>query len=399
MFGFACPENARFAHALQTKSFTRRKINNRRLAWFLNKNTPRHVSPLSLVRQLFYIRSQVPTARFQTVLGSPVIDEAAGVIRGCRIATLGAVSQASKENGGGLVMDAVTIDGLLSLAKLNGDKVPVFFSHDWFESDKDPLHSDAGVWQDHRLEVGSLFADFHAFETPYKAGIFSRAKLHPEGIAVSPVFDYTQRNGDKSLCTPTRFISSDFVKNGAINKALFAEGDANPMDINQLIAALKDPAVLAAIKSIVSSVEKTNDEAMTTEAADAIETEAGVMAEDRKETDAAQPALLRAALRISRATARQAKAAADSVKALGDSRTAILAEATTKAEANFTANLGKNGFIGHGDNKGDNADEFTAKLSEYRQGGKVNDAVAEARIARDFPDLYEKRRATLFQKH
>lgn len=278
----------------------------------------------------------MPQARFQTNLGAPVIDEEAGIIRGCRIATLGAVSTSARDEGCGLEMDSTAIDGLLTLANSTG-KLSSFFTHAWFESEEDPLTSDVGIFQNFQLDSGNLVADFHAFETSYKPGIFSRVKTDASSIAISPIFDYEVREGAPNKCNPTKFISADFVKYGAINRALLkqttkqamADDNATPDFLTQLAAALKDPTIHAAIKAMVKENEPADDD--VTE----MEQDAGVMDSDKKDGDEQKPALMRAVLRSGRALSRQRGELKSSVL------TEIRGELKTLAKAEATALLGK----------------------------------------------------------
>ena len=322
----------------------------------------------------------MPQARFKSPIGRPDVDETNGVIRGCRIATLDAVSQSEEGYGRGLVMDRIAIHALFTLAKENGDRLPAFFTHSWYEDKLDGLAHDAGVWNEFSIDVsGNLTATFTAFETPHKAGIFSRAKVDPDGIAISPLFDYTLREGSKNLCTPTAFLSSDFVKRGAINKALFSEqNEKQPMDITELLTALDDPAVKAAVKAILKSHTGPDEEADDT-AADATESDAGVTAEDKKPEDDQKPALMRSALRVQRATLRQAKAI------IATEKTAILSEAAMKGEASATALLGKGKFVQQTEDVRATVD---TALAGYIAAGAPNRATAILRFANDKPVEY-----------
>lgn len=323
-------------------------------------------------------------ARFQSPIGAPVIDEAAGVIKGCRIATLGAISTAAKDAGQGLEMDNKAISGLFNLAKENGDKLPAFFTHEWFDSpERDPLHFDAGVWNNFRLDGGNLVADFQSFETPYKAGIFSRAKADPNSIAVSPIFDYDLNDGNAKNCTPTAFISADFVKYGAINKALFKQTTKQnmPITLDELKEILKDPEAKAMIQGCIDGHTDANEAEMEADAAE-MEKEAGVEDEDKKKEDEQRPALMRAVLRCNRAITRRSKSL---------DKTAVLAEVKgelkTIAAAAATEIIGKGGFIKQGDviNHGKEAESYiTAQLSS----GCKTRAAALARMAKDKPELY-----------
>lgn len=328
------------------------------------------------------------TARFKSNIGSPVIDAEAGLIKGCRIATLGAVSQSKEDEGHGLVMDAKTITALFDLAQNAGGKIPAFFTHDWTESDKDPLNHDAGIWKDFAIQDGNLTATFEAFDTPYKGGIFSRAKADPNSIAVSPIFNYDSRDGSATLCTPTEFISSDFVKYGAINSALFKKQNKASMDIEDIITALKDPTtgphLGAAIKAAMKSVSDSDDDASAT----AMEADAGVTDADKKDDDSKVPALMRAQLRIARVTNRVAKETNDS---LANNEKAILDKAKVAAAAEMTAMLGKGGFVKPGEKGNDGlsaTEKFNGAIKELTDKG-VKHGAATLAVMKAHPELHK----------
>lgn len=328
----------------------------------------------------------MPHARFQSQIGSPVIDEENGVIRGCRIATLGAKSTSKDGEGAGLEMDSDTIGGLYSLSK---DGIPAFFTHGWYDDDSDPLNNDTGVWKDTRIDnIGNLVADWHAFDTPHKAGIFSRAKVDPNSIAVSPIFDYDLRSGSTTLCNPTRFISADFVKAGAINKALFSD-DTNktePMDITEFLTLLEDPKSLDAIEAIVKKARKSSDDSDSAAAAE-MESDAGVTDADKKKDDDQKPALMRALPRCVRAINRIATA---SLKSIEERETAILAKAAVQSKAEATALLGSGKFLQTGADKKDGETataRFNNAVKELTERG-VKSGVATQTVLREKKELH-----------
>jgi len=323
-------------------------------------------------------------AVFKSQIGNPIIDERNGIISGVRIATLGAVSESKEGQGRGLVMDNEAITALFDLAKEKGDKVPAFFTHDWFDSDEDGLNHDAGVYRNFRRDAdGNLIADFNAFDTPRKAGIFSRAKTDPDGIATSPLFHYNFRDGDKNRCTPTEFVSCDFVKRGAINKALFSQNQPQNMTIDELLAMLADPAVKTALQSIIDS----HDDGKQGEGDDAAlaeyEAASGVTDEDKKPEDDKKPAIMRAHVRVARAIKRQTA----SLKA---DKTAILAEAKVQAEAAQTAILGRGPLLKQGIVTPDAANDPEAFIaSQIAEGKAKNRGQAIALMGRQKPELYQ----------
>ena len=202
-------------------------------------------------------------------------------------------------------------------------------------------------------------------------------------MMLSAVFSYGK---DDAKCIPLDFQACDLVAQGAATTALFSESEQTKpyMDITELLAALDDPAVKAAVKAILKS--HTGPDEVTEEAATATETEAGVMEEDKKPEDDAKPALMRSALRVHRATLRQAKAI------IATEKTAILAEASLKGEASATALLGKGGLLKpkEGDENASAPKEF---IEAQMKSGCPNQATAIARMAKDKPELYKVFRA------
>ena len=105
--------------------------------------------------------------------------------------------------------------------------------------------------------------------------------------------------------------------------------------------------------------------------------------EDKKPEDEKQPALMRSVIRIGRAQLRKATA---SIK--------------TQAEAAVVAKLGSSRIVNNtGETGGSNVGAFSAKVDEYFNAskGKINHAKATARVARDFPELYEEHRKSIFR--
>lgn len=323
-------------------------------------------------------------AVFKSQIGNPIIDERNGIISGVRIATLGAVSEAKAGQGRGLVMDDEAITALFNLAKEKGDKVPAFFTHDWYDSDDDGLGHDAGVYRNFRRDENrNLIADFNAFDTSHKAGIFSRAKTDPDGIATSPLFHYDFRNGDKSRCTPTEFVSCDFVKRGAINKALFSQNQNPNMTIDELLAMLADPQIKTALQSIIDS----HDDGKASEGNDAelaeYEAASGVTDEDKKPEDDTKPAIMRAHVRVSRAIKRQ-------TATLKADKLAILAEAKVQAEASQTAILGRGPLLKQGGAAIDSANDPESFIAAQIADGKAKTrGHAIALMGRQKPELYQ----------
>jgi len=102
------------------------------------------------------------------------------------------------------------------------------------------------------------------------------------------------------------------------------------MDIQELIAALGDPAVKDALSAIIKSHKgESEDEGMM----EAAKMEAGVSAEDKKPEDEGKPAIMSAIAQINRAHKRQFAALSKQIE-----------EAPIKAKAALAASIGSGDF-------------------------------------------------------
>ncbi len=270
----------------------------------------------------------------------------------------------------------ITNDHISALMNHAGNRaIPMHWTHQWAENGNEGLSSKVGLLKNFRKDdAGNLIGDAHLSPGDHRETALWNAVNDPANIMLSAVFDYAKRD---PFCIPKDFRACDFVEKGAATTALLEESTATPsMDISEFITMLSDPGVKDALKAIIKTVEKGQDDAD----AAAMESDAGVTEADMSADDDKKPALMRACLRVTKAMRRQIAAAATD-------KTALLAEVKTAASAEATALLGKSGFIGHGAGS-ESADLYTATLATYRAAAK-NDSEAVARMLRDKPELME----------
>jgi len=326
------------------------------------------------------------TARLKSSVGNIAIDTDAGIIRGVKLMELGRLARFAGENGEAKQVK-ITVDHISALLAHAGNRaIPIHLTHDWFESQGKPnadtveMNARIGALKGFRKdEAGDLIADAYLKEGATRADILWGAAHNPEDNCFSVVFSYSK---DDPNCLPLNFRAGDIVPTGAATTALFSEDTTQTkpsMDITELLAALDDPAVKAAVKAILKSHTGPEDAAAEEAPAAAMESDAGVTDEDKKPEDDSKPALMRAQLRVARVINRK-------LGELKTERTALLAEAGIQAEAKATALLGKGGFTAiPADNGKVDAKAFiTAQLAN----GCPNEATAIARMAKDKPELY-----------
>lgn len=277
---------------------------------------------------------KICTARFQIALAQNAIDADAGVIRGVKVMEVSRVATFAGEDG---KPKQATITGkhiAALLAHAGNRAIPSHWSHDWFDSKADPINFRVGMLKNFSTDSdGNLVGDLHLAPGKHRKTALWTAANAPENVAMSPVFDYDK--SDKT-CLPLNFQACDIVAKGAATTALLADATEpnKSMDVNELITALQDPAVLAAIKAIVKSVEAAQPDDTD---ATAMEADAGVTDEDKKDTDSGSPALM-SAVRINRATARK-------IKSVAFDKTALMAEIKVITEAAVAGKVGSKAFL------------------------------------------------------
>jgi len=275
------------------------------------------------------------------------------------------------------------INALMSHA--GNRSVPIHKTHEWLQAEGKPnadsveMDSRIGALKNFRKNNnGDLIADAYLKDGADRQDILWMAKNNPENTMFSAVYNFKSNDPD---CLPTNFRAGDIVPDGASVTALFSTTTTDPMDINELIEALKDPKVQAAVSAIIKShKEDAADSDSDTAAAAEMESDAGVTEADKKKEDDQKPALMRAALRCNRALVRQSKS-------IAIDETALLAKAKTAGEAGATAVIGSGKFI-KADASDPGADEYTAALSEYKKTAP-SDTVAAMRLLKDKPHLFE----------
>jgi len=301
------------------------------------------------------------------------------VLLGVKIAELGKVACFSGPDGKPryATITPAFVDALLSHA--GSRSIPVHWTHDYKQGNGDALHAKVGKLKDIRKDSeGNPIADLHLAPGQYKETALWNAEHDPENMMLSPVFSYDPSDKDS---TPLDFQAADLVECGAATTALFsALPDANQqtqktntMDINELIAALGDPAVKTALKAILDSHEEAAPAAPDTAE---MEATAGVTADDKKPEDDNQPALMAAFARCNRAIKRQLETAKG--------------EAVVLAEAKFTAALGSGKFTLPAAPAA--KDEVEEAIAAQISAGAKDRSTAIFRLAKDKPEIYNSAR-------
>lgn len=325
------------------------------------------------------------TAILRSASGVASVDADAGVILGVKLMELGKLARFAGE-GGKAKQVTITNEHISALLSHAGNRsIPIHDSHEWFDSQDKPnadsmeMNARIGALKAFRRDdSGNLIADAHLNKAkPAALDLLWGAQSNPEDNCFSVVFNYLK---DDPNCIPQNFRAGDRVPSGAATTALFSEdNNQTTMDISELIAALADPKVQAAVKAIIKS--HTDDADASGDAATAeMESDADVKPEDKKPEDAQKPALMRRLAPIVRALSRK-------MKSVSTDETALLAKVETKIQASETALLGKNKFL-NASTGSDAATDGEAFITAQLANSCPNRATAIARMAKDKPLLY-----------
>lgn len=335
---------------------------------------------------------QMSIARFQAKFGQLSIETESGVIRGVKVMELGKLARFAGEDGKEkqVTITSEHIDALLSHA--GNRSIPSHWSHDWFDKQTDPIHERIGALKTFRRDDGgSLIADLHLSPGKHRDTALWNAANDPENMMLSAVFGYSKFD---AKCIPQSFQACDIVARGAATTALFSETQPESMEPKELaallLAALADKEHGPTLKVALLAAMPKADEP-DTKACDAMESEAGVTADDRKDTDTQMPALMRSCVRITRAAARQ-------IKSIETSETALLEKFKVVAKSEATALLGKGGFIRQGadGDAGDATAKFNVAVKELTDRG-VKQETALLTVINTKPELYNASQASLFK--
>jgi hypothetical protein len=216
---------------------------------------------------------------------------------------------------------------------------PSHWTHD-YHGKNDPLSAQIGGISNVRRDGNRVVGDLMLAPTEYKAQAVWNAKMMPQNMMLSPVFDF---NPSDPKCIPTSFDAADLVEAGAgvtaLWTALLAESEtpkSSSMTIEELTQLCEDPKA----KEVLRGALKGHDSAeadMEDAAADGAESAAGVMEEDKKDEDKQAPALMSAVtkkvrgarlalacFRINKATARLSK------KSLTEEQVKVLVKAAAQ---------------------------------------------------------------------
>jgi len=248
------------------------------------------------------------------------------------------------------------LSGLLSYA---GDSVPSHLSHDWTDSNKDPLHARCGTLKDFTLTDEALLANFHAMPGENGDKALWLAENDPKNAALSAIFDYNAiQNGDKTYAVPLNFQAADLVAKGAACSALLSRFNPTDTDMTkEEIQALVTDSIKAALADFKPTLP---ENLITVEEAD--KRVAAKLAEFKPE----------------KATLSDAEKS----------------ELVTLATAELTKNIGTGPFLTNLKDQRDNQNAYVAKLAEYEKNAP-NPATAAARLMKDHPELAQARQEHL----
>jgi len=201
-------------------------------------------------------------------LANSAIDEATGVITGCKLMQVGKTAHFKRGDGqpDSFEVTAELIQGLLAHA--GNRSIPAHWSHDWHGDSKDALHARLGVHKNIRIdEDGDLASDLHTMPNEYGRLAMWTAKTDPASAAFSAVFQYNPiKDGSRKLAVPLSFDAADLVASAAACSAMLSQiqpdTDMTKEEIQSIVkesitAALADfkPAVPASItKDEVSAI-------------------------------------------------------------------------------------------------------------------------------------------------
>jgi hypothetical protein len=185
----------------------------------------------------------------ENTLASDRIDDGAGIVYGCRVAELGKIA-CFEGSDGKPRLAKITPEFISALLSHAGNRsIPVHWTHDYTKSDNDALHAKVGALKAiRRDDAGNAIADLCLAPGEYRDKALWNATNDPTGMMLSPVFTYNKAD-PKSL--PLDFSAADLVEQGAGVTALFSQATTQnqnkTMDIQELLEALKDPAVKTAL--------------------------------------------------------------------------------------------------------------------------------------------------------
>lgn len=305
------------------------------------------------------------------------IDEKNGVIYGVKIIQAGRMACFSGEDGKArrVMMTGKHADAFIKHA--NGQPIASHWTHGHEESEDDSLVSCVGMVKDFSKDAdGSLIANFHVAPSEYRDRIFWNARNHATGMMFSPIFRYDASDPE---VIPRNFEAADLVGRGAATVALFSEASDNENN-NQTETVMDEEKVKEIAKAALSEHVEAQSKVDEANAA-IIEKESGVTEADHNEAeDKELTAMMRAHKRIARAHKRQL--------------TEVQANSVIEAKAQFTREMGNNGYSENNSGAGDSEPKtakakFSAKVKAY-EADCGSYPKAYRRAASDFPELYNQ---------
>jgi hypothetical protein len=333
------------------------------------------------------------TAFFESLSSVPTIDREAGILRGIKFMELGKDATFVGKDGEPktVKISQKHIDSFIAHA--GNRALPGHWTHEWHDSINKPnadsveLAARCAAFKNFRKdEQGNGITDAILKDGEYKDDILFAAENNPQDLQVSVVYSYDKSDPE---CLPQNARFVDFVPQGAAVTALFSEADSTqkqPMDINELIEALKDEKVQAAVSAIIKShkadAPKPEEAKAEDDATAEMEKDADVKPEDKKPEDEQKPALMRRFAPIIRAIARR-------TNALAVNEAALLSKVELKVKTEATALLGNYQFHGHATGSDGKPLDPEAFITQAITDGKAKHrAGAIALMGKTRSDLY-----------
>lgn len=288
------------------------------------------------------------TAQVKAVLQSDLskasVDKDARIIRGVRVIENNRLVTYKGDDGKAksFTTNSALLKGLLGFAE---GSIPSHFTHDWTNSDKDPLHARCGTLKDFTLTEEALLADFHVWPGENGDKALWLAENDPKNAALSAIFDYNAiKSGEVTYAVPLNFQSADVVAKGAACTALLSQFNPNETDMTkeEIVALIKENAaskedVTSAVKAALAEFKPATPEGFVTKAE------------------------------------------------LAEFKPKLSDEELIAVEAKVVAKLGAGPLQIHiGDAQ--RSDTYSAKLAEYKKLAP-NPATAVSRLLRDHPEL------------
>lgn len=167
-------------------------------------------------------------------LSHSAVDEATGVISGCKLFEVGGTATYKGRDGKVRSFERTVEVARALLAHAGNRSIPAHFTHD-YDTNGETLPHRLGLHKNLRIDeaTGNLLSDLHTMPNEYGKLALWTAKTDPNSAAFSAVFGYNPITADgKTLAIPTSFDAADFVSSGAACAAMLASAGGEWKTIN-----------------------------------------------------------------------------------------------------------------------------------------------------------------------